>query len=816
MACFCPAPLAADEVDYGLYFRSHDVNQDNRTSLNLSPESHFRLKHGFRLSFDVRFYELSASYGYVFRIISGSDSSLDMVSNIRSKRLNFILSHQRRVVENISLDSLDVGAGEWCHVEVDVSSKGEVTCFLEGMPCHLEKALDGLGDIDIRFGLNDHPLYYTTDVAPMSVKDISLESYGGMNWYWQLLRHNETEVYDLNHERRASVGNGEWIIDGHSEWTAIRSMKTASGVPMIAYDDETSRVFIATEDSLHVWNMDSGITVSEKVLSGTPIRGSGNQMVYDRASDRLVCYSMHDSRIAVYDFDSRRWTGSFHETWPPMTGHSHVYDRDSSCIYVFGGYGNHQYKADLIKMDMKTGSRTVSDVSDDVWPRYFSAMGFDPEGNVLIMGGFGNSSGYQEESPTNLTDIVRIDRNTGAGSVVGRFAPGNEPYGFGSSLLCDEGRIYSLVFNNTKFKTGLSLASYDFGQNSPLVLYGNPIEYHFRDVDAWSGLVFNSDSTRLYSIVLSSARRGVNEVGVYSLSYPPMLASEIVQTPPKKFPYYILIIVVGLLLCGAIVVMSIYIRQLRHFRRMLLEDKEIPFSISLLGGFHIHDASGTDITSRLTSLPRQILLYFILRMMSRKSSITSSEIDDKFWYGMDRAQITNNRNVNIRKLRLVLKDVGNVKLTYNNDIWTLDMGDGVSCDYCVILPLLKRINKSDKVRAEDIVTILSIARKGALLPGYEYEWLDKYKAAYSDLLVSALIKISNHPLVSDEPDLKLKVADCIMLEDCIDEFAIRLKCKTLYETGHKGKSKQVYDQYVLDYKRLLDSEPEVSYKEMLR
>ena len=94
--------------------------------------------------------------------------------------------------------------------------------------------------------------------------------------------------------------------------------------------------------------------------------------------------------------------------------------------------------------------------------------------------------------------------------------------------------------------------------------------------------------------------------------------------------------------------------------------------------------------------------------------------------------------------------------------------------------------------------------------------MDKYKAAYSDLVVSAMMKISRYPYIASENGLMLRLADIIMTEDSIDEFAIRTKCRVLYQTGQTGKSKQVYNQYLLEYKRLLDSEPNVSYQEIIQ
>lgn len=62
-------PVNFASTRYGLTFRSHTVNQDERTSLDLSPEESFNLKPGFSMSFDLQLFEANLTYGYVFRII---------------------------------------------------------------------------------------------------------------------------------------------------------------------------------------------------------------------------------------------------------------------------------------------------------------------------------------------------------------------------------------------------------------------------------------------------------------------------------------------------------------------------------------------------------------------------------------------------------------------------------------------------------------------------------------------------------------------------------------------------------------------------
>lgn len=61
--------LSGSNIHYGLTFNSHAVNQDVRTSLNLTPDMPMSFSEGFSIEFDIKFNPGVQAYGYVCRII---------------------------------------------------------------------------------------------------------------------------------------------------------------------------------------------------------------------------------------------------------------------------------------------------------------------------------------------------------------------------------------------------------------------------------------------------------------------------------------------------------------------------------------------------------------------------------------------------------------------------------------------------------------------------------------------------------------------------------------------------------------------------
>ena len=110
-----------------------------------------------------------------------------------------------------------------------------------------------------------------------------------------------------------------------------------------------------------------------------------------------------------------------------------------------------------------------------------------------------------------------------------------------------------------------------------------------------------------------------------------------------------------------------------------------------------------------------------------------------------------------------------------------------------------------------LAELLSIVSAGNLLPGYEFDWIDKFKASYSELLISVMMKAAADERVSKNNGYLSKIADVILREDSLDEFAIKLKCRSLYKDGHKGMAQSIFDKWYSEYKKVMGAEPDISY-----
>lgn len=183
---------------------------------------------------------------------------------------------------------------------------------------------------------------------------------------------------------------------------------------------------------------------------------------------------------------------------------------------------------------------------------------------------------------------------------------------------------------------------------------------------------------------------------------------------------------------------------------------------------------------------------------------------------MDKNKATNNRNVNIRKLRLLLQETGDVSIQKDNSYWHVEIGKDTTCDYVAVMHLLHRVSSGDGIMDKAVIeNIIGIASAGLLLPNIDKRWADKYQSGYSDLLIATLLKAAKATEIKDDFRLLVKLADVILIHDSIDEDSVQIKCRSLYKLGQKGLSKQCYDKFCLDYKSILNEEPQLKYDSII-
>ena len=94
-------------------------------------------------------------------------------------------------------------------------------------------------------------------------------------------------------------------------------------------------------------------------------------------------------------------------------------------------------------------------------------------------------------------------------------------------------------------------------------------------------------------------------------------------------------------------------------------------AISLLGTFNVRDKEGNDITSNFTPRLKSLLVLLILYTEKNEKGILTRKMTEMLWSDKDEIAARNNRNVTLRKLRVLLEEVGDVEDVYKRQFTKL-------------------------------------------------------------------------------------------------------------------------------------------------
>lgn len=224
-------------------------------------------------------------------------------------------------------------------------------------------------------------------------------------------------------------------------------------------------------------------------------------------------------------------------------------------------------------------------------------------------------------------------------------------------------------------------------------------------------------------------------------------------------------------------------------------------AISLLGQFNVTDRDGNNITTSFSSRTKKLLLVLLLVNKKNKNGVPMNLIDETIWGDKDEVSARNNRNVYMRRLRLLLEKVGDITITFDNGYFKLETEE-VFIDYYEVMKRMEEMDSHpDK---ETIERTLELLLYGPLLPNTDYEWLDRFKGDYSHLSLVCLNKLlAIHANSNDDPDTAYRIAQTIMRHDTLSEEALRVQCRILHRRHMTGLAKALYNNFCKEYRHVM-------------
>lgn len=812
--------LYADEhYSYGLKFNSYDKNKDERTSFEFPAQSSpIRFSRMAAIDVDVMIEQNADHFGYLCRIVINDTTSFDLLLNNPPGDIPFIaLIHNNEQLSRISNMGEPASLFDWNRIRIEMRLKDKkLSVFQNGKEAANSIYVGTKPKIVVYFGLNNTLRFSTSDVAPMTIKDISIEV-DQRKYFWGLDKYNaDGYIADEINGAFAKATNPTWLIDRHIKWQFIKTLDFHSKAQIIT-DASSPRIFFLTKDKITEYNLLSSEQTIYPFSDEIQLSRVNTQFIYDHLHNKITYYEFSgegEKTISYFDLRACKWSKPIvrGSTYAFLHNSSFISPLDSSIVQLFG-YGLHIYSSDLFRITPH-GEFYRSDIKTTIPPRYMSATGI-ADSTLYIYGGVGNRLGRQEYGITIYDDLYAMNlldytfRRLWSRDSINREV-------VACDLLADKEHknLIGLFYNPNKYSSNLQLKqiSIDNGHKRALA---DSIPYYFSDIDSDARLIYLSESKELCAVTMHKLESGHYQANIYSVKTPPLAFYEVLQTRAKESTL-ILWIVVGAASLLASAGLYMFIRKKRRSKGAPfgIDEKSIEDMIAarqvrttsgiyIIDGFRIINSSGEDIACEFTPLMRQLLIVIILYTAKNDKGVSNDELKEILWFDKSDESARNNRGVTIRRIRLLLAEVGKFEIESKNQCWRLTMSGEDYCDYIDSLVQIERVRAYTYISISDFACLMAIAKKGIVLSDSHFDWLDSFKSDYTDKVINMLYSLMAMEQFGGDNSVKMLIADTILIFDTLDQKAVKIKCSSLISLGRVGVAKTCYDNFKREYEHIM-------------
>lgn len=828
--------LFALTYNSGLYFKSHFAPSTERTSLSLDEDRPFEVANELTISFQMWVRKAEPDFGSILHLYTNTNQSI---------RFSFVAGGERKhypaLVFNEGMVTIDspIEREKWVSVSLRMDMKNNaIEVNYNGKDTTIIVPLHGTYCVKALFG---HANDYLADVAPINLKDIKVFQDGKGTRHWRLWKHNGDFCFDEMRGAMACAKSPYWLIDDHIVWRKIYN-KQVPGRLDVAFNARDALFYIVKPDKVDVLDENGTLAETIKVLGGYPAMEFTDHLLYDTLCNRLVSYSLSQKRVSFFSFDLQTWSlKERNREEPNYYNHARTFNSADSSFYFFGGYGFYRYRNDLFRMNSVTGDMTKIDYTPLIDPRYSSAITVVGD-ELYVLGGRGNKYGKQELSSNSYSELCAIDLNKKESRVVWKKNNMENSMIFTSTMYYEPSDSSFYVVSLKKGGVLLRVSMND----SVWTEVSRPIQNNVIHQDCDFSLYSSPSHNKLFLVMDKILTDRTHDVSIYSINTPLISEADIMQDTKQSSTvirgWYWGISVFLIIGVGCFFFYRLYRRKgpllnkefnvvekvpmnkkesesvnlstesLRQIQSVPVENyfDRSHSSISLLGTFNVKDKGGNDITSNFTPRLKNLLVLLILYAEKNATGISTKKVTDMLWSDKDEISARNNRNVTLRKLRVLLEEVGDVEVMTDGGFLKIRWSEGVFCDYRTALHCISLFQQNGDKDETLLNQILEILLYGPLLSNTIVEWLDEFKDAYSSLSIDLLRDLLDIEYKKKNNEMVLRITDIIFLHDPLNEEALATRCSMLFAEGKKGIAKSVYDRFCKEYRESLGEDYKIS------
>lgn len=810
-------------TDYGLSFNSHSVPGNERTSLSLDENSPFAVKNDFTIDFRM-WVRNEPDFGAILHLCTNENQFLHFVFAAGENNKNFpaLVFNEGMFAINTNIEK-----GKWIPVSLHLDIKdNKINLKFDDRDTTMVVPLRGTKDITVLFGKSPN---FSADVVPMNIRDVKIIRDGELIRDWKLWKHNGDICLDEVEGAAALATYPNWLIDNHIEWRKIYSERISGRVD-VAFNARDAVLYLVKPDKIDILDKTGKVDVVP-VIGGYPAMEYTDHLVYDTLTNRLLSYSLHEKLVSAMSVNEGKWSlDERHLDEPRYYNHARTFNAADSSFYFFGGYGFYQYRNNLYRLNVTT--RQIEEVAyaPAVSPRFSSAMTVVGD-ELYIFGGRGNKQGKQEFSAYFYYELQAINLKTGKSRRIWQKEGVTEKLLMASSMYFSpsDSSFYAVSMNGGGSLWKILMNDSVWTEVSKPI--HNDLVYQDCDFSFYSSPAHN----KFYLVMDKILSDRSHDVAIYSINTPLLNDNEIAQLADEASVPVWICAMGGVILLGGVVCLFFRIKRRKTTdvtdsdicidgvasKKDEVEAKTAAdvtvvekffdrshSAITLLGTFNVRDKEGNDITGLFTPRLKNLLIVLVLYSEKSKQGILTKKATDILWADKDEDSARNNRNVTLRKLRILLEKVGDVEVISDLGFLRIRWGENVFCDYHTALSCIRQFKENGELGNDKLLNqILEVLLYGPLLSNTIVDWLDEFKDAYSSLSIDLLRNLLD--VRRNDFETVLRLTDILFLHDPLNEEALLAKCSILYKQGKKGLAKSVYERFCKEYKESLGEEYKV-------
>lgn len=815
-------------ADHGVYFKSNEVNKENRTGLDITHNGNISYTNDFTIQFKISFRDSETHYGEILSLKETINNNLIQVT-YRNPDI-FVIHNKRETKFHLNLNDEQIQNNRWIDFKLHINAiNHEINLQIGNKTLNSDIDFTQNSDFALSLGVINKYGFFIDEVPSISVKDISIRIDGAPKHLWPLKKTDNSLLKDVLSSKTAKIYNPDWVIDYHNKWKKIQTLQFASR-PALLFDKDHEQInFIFTDGSIQKFNPHTKVlneyTNNQK---GYPCFEKAQQICYNQ-DGKITTYSFNKNSISSFDTITNSWNNAFESTehdTPKFWHHNKLLHPKTGNITTIGGYGYYSYYNDILTFDSnKNEWQKLIFTGDTIKPRYLASLGQSEtdENSVFLFGGMGNAMGKQILGKEFYYDLFKIDFNTQKIKQIWNYNC-DEQFQFlpvnSMKLTSNDSSFYTLMFPSVKQSTYLK-AVRGFIHEPRLVFIGDSIPYNFLDIESFADIYYWDSENKLIAITSHQINDSSYEVNIYSISYEPGSSDDFnissVALPLSVKIFYSILAILIITLIFFIIKKIMKEKQLRDSNISIKQNLEFETSIFnyqipktnaiiLFGGFQVFDVKGKDITYLFSPTLKELFLLILLNTLNGGKGISSKRIQEYLWPDKSESKAKNNRGVNIKKLRGILEDLPGCEVSFDNNYWKIHLPDDVFCDLDYVHKIIK--NKETINQLEEIIIIL---QRGPMLRDIFPEWLDSFKDFNTSLIVNTLEEIIN----DTDTAISLAISNVIFEFDQMNETALKTKCCILVSQGKHSLAIETFEHYRKLYLKFYNEEYQHSFKDIV-